>query len=282
MHLRSSFALFRSPVMAAIKFPGFPVSIPASELIYGTDSDFVINAYLALQHQWPDQGGYSHYLYVLSQHPGHRLKVLKEIASSDVARYSGTKLEQDLPDNHLWAKSLNDPQRYLHTSHGLRVAKILGDVQGLRALIGNLSLGKLSEALRAVVDTQQVHLAALESRLADNTGLVQALEARLMELGGGAPATEPGAEPSDSSAWVHTALNRLTQRLGQMERQAQEIQTLRQQLDDTRTELAALKAHTHGQIKREVAEYVNAMLAASRLQEHAPAAAPATPGATEA
>ena len=264
--------------MAVIKFPGFPVSIPASELIYGTDSDFVINAYLALQHQWPDQGGYEHYLYVLSQHPGHRLKVLKEIASSDVARYSGTKLEQDLPDNHLWAKSLNDPQRYLHTSHGLRVAKILSDLQGLRSLIGNLSLGKLSEALRTVVDTQQGHLAALESRLADNTSLVQALEARLLELGG-APAApaEPGTDSSDS-AWVHTALQRLTQRLGQMEQQAQETQSLRQQLDDTRAELAALKAHTHGQIKREVAEYVNAMLAASRAQEHTPTAAPAASG----
>ena len=89
--------------------------------------------------------------------------MLKEIASSDVARYSGTKLEQDLPDNHLWAKSLNDPQRYLHTSHGLRVAKILSDLQGLRSLIGNLSLGKLSEALRTVVDTQQGHLAALSA-----------------------------------------------------------------------------------------------------------------------
>lgn len=266
--------------MAANKFPGFPVSIPASELIYGTDSDFVINAYLALQHQWPDQGGYAHYLYVLTQHPGHRLKVLKEIASSDVARYSGTKLEQDLPDNHLWAKSLNDPQRYLHTSHGLRVAKILSDVQGLRSLIGNLSLGKLSEALRTVVDTQQGHLAALESRLNDNTGLVQALEARLMALGGAPASTEPGADTSDG-AWVHAALNRLTQRLGQMERQAEEIQTLRQQLDDTRAELAALKAHTHGQIKREVAEYVNAMLSASRAQEHPSTSAPAASGEPE-
>ncbi|MFD2453175.1 hypothetical protein [Ideonella paludis] len=146
--------------------------------------------------------GYAHYLYVLSQHPGHRVKVLKEIASSDVARYSGTKLEMDLPDNHLWAKSLNDPQRYLHTSHGLRVAKILSDVQGLRTLIGNLSLGKLSEALRTVVDTQQGHLAALESRLSDNTSLVQALEARLLELGGAAaapPSPTPTAAPVASA-----------------------------------------------------------------------------------
>lgn len=267
--------------MAVIKFPGFPVSMPASELIYGTDSDFIINAYIALQHQWPDEGGYAHYLYVLSQQPAQRLKVLKEIASSDVARYSGTKLELDLPDNYLWAKSLNAPQRYLHTSHGLRVAKILSDVQALRTLIGNLSLGKLSEALRTVVDTQQGHLAALESRIADNTGLIQALEARLMELGG-APAApaEPGTNSSDS-AWVHTALQRLTQRLGQMEQQAQEIQTLRQQLDATRAELAALKAHTHGQIKREVAEYVNAMLAASRAQEHSTSSAPAASGEPE-
>ena len=272
--------------MAVIKFPGFPVSIAASELIYGTDSDFVINAYLALQHQWPDQGGYAHYLYVLSQHPGHRVKVLKEIASSDVARYSGTKLEMDLPDNHLWAKSLNDPQRYLHTSHGLRVAKILSDVQALRTLIGNLSLGKLSDALRTVVDTQQGHLAALESRLSDNTSLVQALEARLLELGGAAAApaeadANGGAGSVSDSTWVHSALHRLTERLGQMERQAQEIQTLRQQLDDTRAELAALKAHTHGQIKREVAEYVNAMLAASRAQEHSTSSAPAASGEPE-
>lgn len=270
--------------MAVIKFPGFPVSIPASELVYGTDSDFIINAYLALQHQWPDQGGYSHYLYLLSQNPGHRLKVLKEIASSDVARYSGTKLEQDLPDNHLWAKSLNDPQRYLHTSHGLRVAKILSDLLSLRSLIGNLSLGKLGEALNTVVDTQQAHLSALESRLADNTGLVQALEAQLMALGGAA--VPPTADASSTAqagdnAWVHGALQRLTQRLGHIEQQAQEIKDLRQQLDDTRAELAALKAHTHGQIKREVAEYVNAMLAASRAPEPTLNAASAAPAAAQ-
>ncbi|MDZ7812091.1 MAG: hypothetical protein U5L74_02840 [Ideonella sp.] len=270
--------------MAVIKFPGFPVNIPASELIYGTDSDFIINAYLALQHQWPDQGGYAHYLYLLSQNPGHRLKVLKEIASSDVARYSGTKLEQDLPDNHLWAKSLNDPQRYLHTSHGLRVAKILSDLLSLRSLIGNLSLGKLGEALNTVVDTQQAHLSALESRLADNTGLVQALEAQLMALGGAA--VPPTADASSTAqagdnAWVHGALQRLTQRLGHIEQQAQEIKDLRQQLDDTRAELAALKAHTHGQIKREVAEYVNAMLAASRAPEPTLNAASAAPAAAQ-
>ena len=66
--------------MTDAHLPTAPQTVRASELLEGDDEGFVINAYLALQRQWPDPGGFGHYHWLLSQRPQARLEVLREIA----------------------------------------------------------------------------------------------------------------------------------------------------------------------------------------------------------
>jgi hypothetical protein len=77
--------------------PTLPQTVRASELLEGDDEGFVINAYLALQRQWPDAGGFAHYHWLLSQRPQARLEVLREIARSASAQRTGVVFEDDFP-----------------------------------------------------------------------------------------------------------------------------------------------------------------------------------------
>ena len=76
----------------SLAIPELPRSVRASMLLNGSNADFVINAYLALQRQWPDVGGYGHYLYVLGQ-PG-------QPPTEELAWDCGEQLRASLVDQH--------------------------------------------------------------------------------------------------------------------------------------------------------------------------------------
>ena len=63
--------------MAQYQIPELPAFFRASELLHGENDGFIINAYLALQRHWPDNGGFFHYQDLLRRDPSHRPEVLR-------------------------------------------------------------------------------------------------------------------------------------------------------------------------------------------------------------
>jgi hypothetical protein len=268
--------------MATPKLPSLPARMRASELINGSDADFVINAYLALQRHWPDAGGYAHYLYFLSQHPHDRLAVLREIAASESAQHCGTELEMDLPDQYLYVPLLDSGQTPRDTAATLRITKAIAEVDALRQSIASLTLEGLSGALETVVQTQQATLSALESRLNEVQDAVQALQPKP-----GAAAAQP-ADPADDaqqaapavgdSAWMQAELSRMAQRIAQLERvdtapdQGGKLPAeagLHDELTALRAEVRQLRHATALDVKRQVADYFKALSGVSPTRPHA-------------
>ena len=131
--------------------PELPRSVRASTLLNGSNADFVINAYLALQRQWPDAGGYSHYVFVLSQPGGSRAKVLREIASSENARRCGVDFVDDLPSDHVFHPEDHDRSQLTDLSLRLRLGRTVADLEQLRRSVGNLAADKLAAAVEATL-----------------------------------------------------------------------------------------------------------------------------------
>ncbi len=246
------------------QLPGLPSHVRASDLIHGNDADFVINAYIALQHHWPDSGGYAHYLYYLGQRPGERLQVLIEIAASKVARRLGTKLIPDLPEDFVFGPDKNDPARLREAMLSLRLTQAVLDAQAMRQIASTLTVDALSVALETVVQSQQADLAVIESRTNDLAATVRALEQQLRQGATGAQ-REPATEAGEHSAGAE--LQRLARRVDTLEqRQAtrQEVDALRVDVSSLKSALAELHRYATVDVKREVAEFFNVLSSAAR------------------
>ncbi|MCA0177114.1 MAG: DUF4214 domain-containing protein [Proteobacteria bacterium] len=146
----------------------FPAAVRASELLAGSAADFVINAYLALQHQWPDRGGFDHYLRVLGQRPQARAEVLRAIAASPNAVALGVRFEDDLPPEHRHDESA-PPTAAGELGTRLRLARAVADIATLQHSAGQLLPQAVHEAVQAIADAQLTRLGLLESRLAELT-----------------------------------------------------------------------------------------------------------------
>lgn len=143
----------------------FPAAVRASELLAGTAADFVINAYLALQHQWPDRSGFDHYLRLLGQRPQARAEVLRAIAASPNAVALGVRFDDDLPPEHHHDEAL--PSAAVELGTQLRLARAVADVATLQHSAGQLLPQAVHEAVQAIADAQLTRLDLLESRLAE-------------------------------------------------------------------------------------------------------------------
>lgn len=230
--------------MTDAHLPTLPQTVRASELLEGDDEGFVINAYLALQRQWPDAGGFAHYHWLLSQRPQARLEVLREIARSASAQRTGVVFEDDFPPDQTMAPRASDPVqarlRYLNTCERLRVPQLARQSLELQALLSGVSLEGVGEAVRTVIETSMAQLAQLESRLNRLQSELADLRARL-----DGPAALPTDLPAEgSSAWMQRELLRLAQR----------VQALEQ------GRVGDLPGRTPEELKRELADYVSAMV----------------------
>ena len=230
--------------MTDAHLPTLPQTVRASELLEGDDEGFVINAYLALQRQWPDAGGFAHYHWLLSQRPQARLEVLREIARSASAQRTGVVFEDDFPPDQTVAPRATDPVqarlRYLNACERLRVPQLARQSLELQALLSGVSLEGIGEAVRTVIETSMAQLAQLESRLNRLQSELADLRARL-----DGPAALPTDLPAEgSSAWMQRELLRLAQR----------VQALEQ------GRVGDLPGRTPEELKRELADYVSAMV----------------------
>lgn len=194
-----------------LSIPLLPGSIRASSLLHGSDADFVTNAYLALQHQWPDDGGFAHYVYSLGQ-GARRVDILREIAQSPNARQCGVHFIDDLPPGYEYQPQDQDGHALLETSLTLRVARTAADVEHVRLAMSRLTADELATAVEGLVQAQLLHQAVLESQSRETSVSVSALQAEVTEL---------------------------------------------------RLEVQRLRAYTHVELKRQVADYVNALSTAT-------------------
>jgi hypothetical protein len=203
-----------------LSIPFLPAEIRASSLLHGSNADFVTNAYLALQRQWPDEGGLAHYLYALGEMGARRADVLREIASSSNARQCGVSFIDDLPPEH----------DFRPEDHDLRLARTAADVEQLRQAVSRLTAAELATAVETLIQAQSAHQALLESRLNALAG----------------PAGDG----------------------------ATEMAALRAEVQALRAEVGELRAYATVDLKREVADYVNALHAASEGNRMAPQVQP--------
>jgi hypothetical protein len=259
--------------------PEAPLTLRASDLIFGSDADFVFNAYLALQRQWPDHGGFAHYKFLLHKQPGARAAVLREIAASAMAKHRGASFVDDLPPDHVYKPEQHNAQRFQEISTALRVNQTIVDVDRLNQALSKMTLDGLSGAVEAIVRAQQVNQAALESQLNTLGTSVHALEAH-------ATATPAADAAANAPTWLQHEWQRLSQRQAEQElalKGTQEtLEALRSELGDVRDAVKDLRLYTNVELKRQVADYVTAFNSAT-LAPPAPApAAPAMPAAPQA
>lgn len=165
-----------------------PRSYRVSELLCGDNAGFIINAYLALQRQWPDRGGYQHYLYVLSTYPDRRADVLHEIASSPVAKRHGIELVVDTPDE---ATSPVDPElQYIRQCVNLRIPHLAQAIDDRSVEAPPTTLQDQVTSLIQRVEEQGKEIANLRRELRN-------MAAR---LGGGVVAPMPAAAAVEAAA----------------------------------------------------------------------------------
>jgi hypothetical protein len=242
----------------SIAVPELPRRVQASSLLHGSDVDFVINAYLALQRQWPDSGGYAHYVFTLRQPGASRATVLREIAASDNARRCGVEFVDDLPQDHSFRPEDHDRGHFTQLSMSLRLARTAGDLEQLRQSLASLTTERLAAGVELIAQRQQAHQAVIESRLST-------LESAL-ERGTSADAS-PANAPAEPSSWVHLARRQMAVE-AELDATRQAVQSLAQELAQelaqVRRAMDHLQLYATVELKRQVADYVNALTDAQR------------------
>ena len=104
--------------------------IEAADLLLGEDHDFVVNAYLAILRRWPDEGGYRHYLHLVTNRPERRIEVLRAMAGSEEAKRAGARIA--------FGAEPGDPQRALATMLDIRTGLLHAETLRLRAALEEL------------------------------------------------------------------------------------------------------------------------------------------------
>jgi len=261
----------------SLAFPEPPRSVRASTLLNGSNADFVTNAYLALQRQWPDVGGYAHYLFVLGQPGASRAAVLREIAASDNARRCEIEFIDDLPPDHEFRPEDNDRARLTELSLSLRLGRTVADLEQLRRSVCNLTTEKLTGAVEAIVQAQQAHHARLESRLNSVEAGARPIQAPSHQAPPHRTPPQHEALQEDGAAWRHLAQRQIVVE-GELQATRQLAQSLGAELAELRGAFAELHSYATVELRRQVAEYVNALVQAQALHAPtAPARAPRKP-----
>lgn len=241
--------------MAQYQIPELPAFFRASELLHGDNDGFIINAYLALQRHWPDNGGFFHYQDLLRRDPSQRPEVLRTLAGSETAQHVGARFEDDLPAGYAYdpACESTEPARaqYEATSLKLRLAQVVHDSRSLREALAGMTLDTMSEVVQTLVSQSRDTVAMLESRLNTVEGEAEAL--RQVAL---APAQPPAVE----LAWMRQELARMNSRVMSLEQQVRE-QAARptwpaEEFSELRDGFKSLHWFTTVDLKRLVADYV--------------------------
>jgi hypothetical protein len=256
-----------------LSIPFLPTRIRASALLHGSNADFVTNAYLALQRQWPDDGGFAHYVHALGELGAKRADILREIANSSNAKQCGVSFIDDLPPEYEFRPEDHDSNRLLETSLTLRLARTAADVEQLRLAVSRLTAGELSSAVEGLVQAQLMHQAVLESRLNALVG-GQPGESSVQAEG---PEVEAVATvvPGPDSARQHLVVVQPAAP-SRAHESPSTVRALQAEVAELRAEVQRLHSYATVELKREVADYVNALSSATQKPQHAASQASST------
>jgi hypothetical protein len=137
--------------------------IDGTELLGGSDHEFVVNLYTVVLNRWPDEEGYRHYLRRIENRPDQRRAVIEEVAGSAEARSLGVVLRFSGEPSPPPA----GPQPAPAAASAGELASVLA---GLQARLADMPAAELLEAQRLLAETLAritAHQAALfEQRLA--------------------------------------------------------------------------------------------------------------------
>jgi hypothetical protein len=143
--------------------------VNGSELLEGSDHEFVVNLYTVILNRWPDEDGYRHHLQRVENRPDIRRQVIQDVAGSAEGRALGVELR--VAEDEPAAAPAEDPP----APAAAPPAPAGGPGPALAALLAGLG----------TVPDAELH--ALQRQLADALGAVTAeraarLEARLARL----------------------------------------------------------------------------------------------------
>lgn len=155
--------------------------VNGSELLEGSDHEFVVNLYTMILNRWPDEEGYRHHLEKIENRPNLRRQLIKDVANSAEARSLAVVLrfESDPPPAAAPqpAPAAAAPPAPVATAAPAKAPPIdlAAALAALREGMGDMSLGDLAaaklllgEAMAVIAAHQaerlEARLAALERR----------------------------------------------------------------------------------------------------------------------
>jgi len=150
--------------------------VNGTELLGGSDHEFVVNLYTVILNRWPDEEGYRHHLEKVENRPDQRRRIVTDVANSVEARNLGVVLrfEGDLPPAPpAAAKQAPAPAAAPAPADG---GDLAGALARLRAGLGTMRPAEVAAAQRLLAEA----LAVLATHQAEQ------VEARLARLEAGA------------------------------------------------------------------------------------------------
>jgi hypothetical protein len=145
--------------------------VNGSELLDGSDHEFVVNLYTMVLNRWPDEEGYRHHLQKVENRPDIRRQVIRDVAASEEGRSLGVVLRFD--DEAPPAPAPAPGAAAAAPAAGGDLAATLAALKGGLAAMDAASLATaqalLADALAAVAAQRaeriEARLAQLEQRL---------------------------------------------------------------------------------------------------------------------
>lgn len=138
--------------------------VNGSDLLNGSDHEFVVNLYTVLLNRWPDEDGYRHYLRRAENRPELRQPLVDEVADSQEARNLGVVVRW--PDAPAPVETAAPPPPATAAAPG----DLAGTLARLRDGLATMEAAALVETQRLLAETLAAvatHQAAqLDARIA--------------------------------------------------------------------------------------------------------------------
>lgn len=141
--------------------------VNGSDLLNGSDHEFVVNLYSVLLNRWPDEDGYRHHLQRVENRPEMRRQLVDEIASSPEGRNLGVIVRWPDAAPAATASSVAAP---------LPTAAAPGD---LTSTLAQLRQGLATMEAAMLIETQRLLAETLATVAAHQAAQLEARIARL-------------------------------------------------------------------------------------------------------
>jgi len=146
--------------------------VNGTDLLNGSDHEFVVNLYTVLLNRWPDEDGYRHHLQRVENRPEMRRQLIDEVAGSPEGRSLGVAVMW--PADAVPAEAAPTPPPPMAMPAAAAPGDLAGTLAQLRDGLATMEAAALVEAQRLLAETLAI-VAAHQARQ---------LEARIARLEG--------------------------------------------------------------------------------------------------